>query len=200
MEASCGIVAVVEQSGSRIKLQLHVLGGTASVGDERMQAHYHLLHPAPKRVAVPWRAPASRRAAPCPLERIRHQLSEVVTAAGTHFAEANLGVVGQSERSRGGRCPEFLRHSGRQFDVIVGDLVVPWRRGESAYFRGTLRGRTMHLRGGLFTGYRCFSSPRKSFASSRGPFLMSFHALHCGAVILRLTNPRSALGHADEKP
>jgi hypothetical protein len=53
-EGSHGIVAVVEQPGSRrMKLDnFYVLGGTASTGDERMQAHIPLLlHPAPKQVA-----------------------------------------------------------------------------------------------------------------------------------------------------
>ena len=141
-EGSHGIVAVVEQPGSRrLKLDnFYVLGGTASVGDERMQAHLPLLlHPMPKRVAFLGLGTGITAGGALlhPIERITalEIVPEVVTAARTHFAEANLGIVGAArsevvvDDARG-----FLRQSGRQFDVIVGDLVVPWRRGESALY------------------------------------------------------------------
>src|SRR5260221_174580 len=54
-EGADSIVAVVERPGSR-RLKVsndYVLGGTGSVGDERMQAHLPLLrHPSPRRVAL----------------------------------------------------------------------------------------------------------------------------------------------------
>jgi spermidine synthase len=142
MEGSHGIVAVVEQPGSRrIKLDnFYVLGGTASVGDERMQAHLPLLlHPAPKRVAFLGLGTGITAGGALlhPLERITaiELVPEAVTAARTYFAEANLGVVGQARSEVVvDDARSFLRHSGRQFDVIVGDLVVPWRRGESALY------------------------------------------------------------------
>ncbi len=141
-EGSHGIVSVVESRGSRrMKLDnYYILGGSISPGDERMQTHLPLLlHPAPKRVAFLGFGTGITAGAALlhPVEKITgiEIVPEVVQAAKAYFAGPNLGVCGSPrvelivEDAR-----NVLRASGQQFDVIVGDLVVPWRRGESALF------------------------------------------------------------------
>lgn len=141
-ESSHGILGVIEAGRDRrIALDnFYVLGGTASTGDERMQAHVPLLlHPAPKRVAFLGLGTGITAGAALlhPVERITalELVPEVVSAARKYFQAANLGVMDDSRVeciAEDGR--NFLRGTKRQFDVIVGDLFVPWRRGESAMF------------------------------------------------------------------
>jgi spermidine synthase len=141
-ESSYGIVAVVDAGADRrIKLDnFYVLGGTASTGDERMQAHLPLLlHPAPRRVAFLGLGTGITAGAALfhPVERVTvlEIVPDVVAVARDHFRTANLGVVNDQrvecvvEDAR-----NFLRATERKFDVIVGDLFVPWRRGEAGMF------------------------------------------------------------------
>lgn len=159
-EGSHGIVAVLEQNGARrIKLDnFYVLGGTASTGDERLQGHLPLLlHPAPRGVAFLGLGTGITAGAallhPAVQITVMEIVPEVIEAARDYFADANLGIVTSPkveivvEDAR-----NYLRGSRRQFDVIVGDLVVPWRRGEAALYTlehfATVR-RSL-ARGGLF--------------------------------------------------
>ena len=72
-----------------------------------------------------------------PVERVTvvEIVPEVIDAVREHFAEASLGIVNSprveivAEDAR-----NFLSGSARQLDVIVGDLFVPWRRGEAALY------------------------------------------------------------------
>src|SRR6185436_13767154 len=122
-ESSCGIVAVVDAGGQlRIKLDnFYVLGGTASTGDERMQAHLPLLlHPAPRRVAF-------------------LGLGTVITAGAALLHPVERVTVLEVVEDRRVECVvedarNFLRATERNFDVIVGDMFVPWRRGEAGMF------------------------------------------------------------------
>jgi len=141
-EGSHGIVAVVEKGDSRrIKLNnYYVLGGTASTGDERLQAHLPLLlHPAPKRVAFLGLGTGISAGAALlhPIERVTavELVPEVIAAARNHFAAENLRIVG-SPRTEviADDARNFLSATARQFDVIVGDLVVPWRSGEASLY------------------------------------------------------------------
>jgi spermidine synthase len=141
-ESSYGIVAVVDAGGQqRIKLDnFYVLGGTASTGDERMQAHVPLLlHPAPRNVAFLGLGTGITAGAALlhPVERLTvlEIVPDVVAVARNNFRTANLGVV----EDRRVECVledgrNFLRATERKFDVIVGDLFVPWRRGEAGMF------------------------------------------------------------------
>jgi spermidine synthase len=141
-ESSYGIVAVVEAGRHRrIKLDnFYVLGGTASTGDERMQAHVPLLlHPAPREVAFLGLGTGITAGAALlhPVERVTvlEIVPDVVAFARDHFRAANLGVVDDRRVEcvvEDGR--NFLRVTERKFDVIVGDLFVPWRRGEAGMF------------------------------------------------------------------
>lgn len=141
-EGTHGITAVVERPGSRrLKLNNHYgLGGTASTGDERMQAHVPLLlHPAPQRVAFLGLGTGITAGGamfhPISQITVMELVPEVIAAAREHFREANAGVL---DAARTRVVPDdarnFLRGSGEKFDVIIGDLVVPWRQGEGALF------------------------------------------------------------------
>jgi spermidine synthase len=138
-ESSYGIVAVVHAGGHRrIKLDnFYVLGGTASTGDERMQAHVPLLlHPAPRSVAFLGLGTGITAGAALlhPVERVTalEIVPDLVAVARDYFRSANLGVVDDPRVEcvvEDGR--NFLRGTARKFDVIIGDLFVPWRRGEA---------------------------------------------------------------------
>ena len=141
-EGSHGIVAVLESPEDRWMLlnNFYALGGTASAAEERQQARIPLLlHTAPRRVAflgLGTGITAGGALAPSVEKVVALELvPEVVEAAGEYFAEANLGLL------RDGRVEVinedarvYLKGGGQEFDVIVGDLVVPWRSGESALF------------------------------------------------------------------
>lgn len=154
-EGPFGTVAVVEEGGDlRMMLNNHyVLGGTASTAEERLQAHLPLLlHPAPRTVAFLGLGTGITAGAAL-YHSVRdvvvaELVPEVVDAARSHFSVANLGVVEDARaRVRVGDARTLLRASPGAFDVIVGDLVVPWRRGEAA----------------LYTR-ECFASARRALA------------------------------------
>jgi spermidine synthase len=98
-----------------------------------------LLHPAPKRVAFLGLGTGVTAGAALlhPVERVTalEIVPDVVAVARDYFRAANLGVV----EDRRVECVvedgrNFLRATDHQFDVIVGDLFVPWRRGEAGMF------------------------------------------------------------------
>jgi spermidine synthase len=141
-EGSHGIVAVTQSAQSR-RLKLdnsYVLGGTAAVGDERMQAHLPLLlHPAPRRVAFLGMGTGITAGAALlhPVERIVavEIVPQVVTLSRSHFADANLGLIDAPRAAVVvADARVWLRATAERFDVIVGDLVVPWRHGEAGLF------------------------------------------------------------------
>jgi spermidine synthase len=141
-EGSHGIVSVVESPDDRWMLlnNFYTLGGTAFAVEERQQARIPLLlHPSPRRVAflgLGTGITAGGALLPNVEKLVALELvPEVVKTAGDYFAESNLGllkdrrveVVNEDARV-------YLKASGQTFDVIVGDLVVPWRSGESSLF------------------------------------------------------------------
>lgn len=141
-EGTYGITAVVERPHSRrLKLNNHYgLGGTASTGDERMQAHIPLLlHSIPRRVAFLGLGTGITAGAALfhPVEQITvmELVPEVIAASREFFREANGGIL-EDRRTRvvAADARDYLRGSREKFDVIVGDLVVPWRQGEGSLF------------------------------------------------------------------
>jgi len=141
-EGALGTVAVVENGyDRRISIDnFYTVGGTLSTGDERLQGHLPLLlHAAPRRVAFLGLGTGISAGAALmhPVEgvEIAELLPQVVDAARDDFAEANIGIT---ENPRVHVVVDdartFLRASGPQFDVIVGDLFVPWRRGEASTY------------------------------------------------------------------
>ena len=136
------LVAVVEREGElRLQLDNHyVVGGTASTGEERLQAHIPLLlHPAPRSVAflgVGTGITASGALFHPVTEVVAFELvPEVLDAARGSFRAANLGLLDDARvRAVVGDARSRLAASGSAFDVVVGDLVVPWRRGEASLY------------------------------------------------------------------
>jgi spermidine synthase len=141
-EGAHGIVAVIDRDGSRrLKLNNHyVLGGTSAVGDERMQAHIPLVfHGRPGTAAFLGYGTGITAGGALFHTNIQTSAIELVpqvTAfASEFFRESNLGfgtVANSSVFVADAR--EFLRSGRRKFDVIVGDLVVPWRPGEAGLY------------------------------------------------------------------
>lgn len=141
-EGAFGSVAVVEHDGHRrIKLNnFYVLGGSASAGDERLQGHIPLLlHPHPDRVAYLGLGTGISLSA-VRFHPVRDVLAlelvpEVTAVARDWFADANLGVLADPRvRVRAEDARSFAGATRERFDVVVGDLVVPWRRGESSLY------------------------------------------------------------------
>jgi spermidine synthase len=141
-EGAFGSVAVVAQNGHRrIKLNnFYVLGGTHAAGDERLQGHIPLLlHPAPHRVAFLGLGTAISFSA-IRFHPVREALAlelvpEVVDAARDWFRESNLDVLADPRvRVRAEDARSYVGATRDRFDVVVGDLVVPWRRGESSLY------------------------------------------------------------------
>jgi spermidine synthase len=141
-EGPLGSVAVVEHEGHRrIKLNnFYVLGGTASAGDERLQGHLPLLlHPRPGRVAYLGMGTGISLSAvrfhPVGEVVALELVPEVAVAARDWFREANLDVLSDPRvRVRAEDARSYVAATRERFDVVVGDLVVPWRRGESSLF------------------------------------------------------------------
>lgn len=141
-EGAFGSVAVVAHEGHRrIKLNnFYVLGGTAAAGDERLQGHIPLLlHPRPERVAYLGLGTGISLSA-IRFHPVREALAlelvpEVASAARDWFGEANLHVLADPRvRVRAEDARSYVGATGDRFDVVVGDLVVPWRRGESSLY------------------------------------------------------------------
>jgi len=141
-EGAHGVVAVVrDAAGMRIKVDNHyVLGGTAAAGDLRQLAHLPLLlHPEPRRVAFLGMGTGITAGAAVahPVESIDvvELMPEVVAAARAHFGAASQGLFSDPRvHVVEGDARIFLERHARAFDVVVGDLVVPWRAGESALY------------------------------------------------------------------
>jgi spermidine synthase len=139
-EGSYGSVAVLEDGEHRWMTinNYYVLGGTSSARDEMMQAHLPLfLHPEPRKVAFLGIGTGITAGAASlhPVDSMvaLELVPEVIRAAKVHFADANLRVLEDPRvEIRAEDARNFLKGSGRRFDVIIGDLVVPWRPGESS--------------------------------------------------------------------
>lgn len=141
-EGSHAIVSVLESTDDRWMLlnNFYTLGGTASAAEERQQARIPLLlHPRPRRVAfIGMGTGITAGGALLPnVERVvaLELVPEVVKTAGDYFADSNLGLLKDSRVEVVNEDARvYLKASGQRFDVIVGDLVVPWRSGESSLF------------------------------------------------------------------
>jgi len=118
----------------------YVLGGTAAGEEERWQAHLPLLlHPAPHRVAFVGLGTGITAGAALlhPVDHIvvLEIVPEVAIAARRDFADVNARVMDDPRVSvviDDGR--NYLASSPQAFDVIVGDLLVPWRPAEAPLY------------------------------------------------------------------
>jgi spermidine synthase len=160
-QSAAGLVAVLERDGGRV-LQVdnhYALGGSADAVRQERQGHLPLLlHPAPARVVFLGSATGSSAAAAlahASVERITlvELVPGVAAAASEFFAVENRGVY-QGPRSEVvlDDARNFLRATSARFDVIVGDLFVPWQAGTGALYAAEhFAAAKQHLApGGLF--------------------------------------------------
>ncbi|MGI9591895.1 MAG: spermidine synthase, partial [Myxococcota bacterium] len=142
LEGSAANVAVVDQRGNlRMKLNSsYGLGGSGDRHQEARQAHIPLaLHPDPKRVFLLGLGTGITAGAALqhPLEElwVAELVPEVVTASARHF-EPWTGALFADPRARilieDGR--NVLLGSRQRFDVIVGDLFLPWKAGVGSLY------------------------------------------------------------------
>jgi spermidine synthase len=118
----------------------YVLGGTAASEEERWQAHLPLLlHPSPHRVAFLGLGTGITAGAALlhPVDRIvaLEIVPEVAVAARDDFADVNGRVLDDPRVTTvidDGR--NYLASSPQAFDVVVGDLLVPWRPAEAPLY------------------------------------------------------------------
>ena len=134
-----GNLAVVEHKDFGRGLLLsnqYLLGSTNVRYDQERQAHIPLLlHPEPKDVCFIGLATGITPSAALQhstIERIdiAELSSMVVSAAGEFFEDYNAGVVASSKTRvavEDGRT--FVAAQRQAYDVIVGDLFLPWRPG-----------------------------------------------------------------------
>jgi spermidine synthase len=118
----------------------YVLGGTAVAEEERWQAHLPLLlHPSPRRVAFLGMGTGITAGAalmhPVGSVVALEIVPEVVEAARQDFADWNARLVDDPRVEivvDDGR--NYLAFTPGAFDVIVGDLLVPWRPAEAPLY------------------------------------------------------------------
>ncbi len=142
-EGAYGVVAVVERPGSRrLKLNNHYgLGGSASAGEERMQAHIPMLlcDSLPQHVAFlgfgtgitaggAWFHEPQEVTALELVPSVLELADEFFGDENGHFTQRRNALL-MVEDAR-----NFLRGTPQRFDAIIGDLVVPWRQGEGALY------------------------------------------------------------------
>jgi spermidine synthase len=142
-QSAAGLVAVLERGGGRI-LQIdnhYALGGSADAVRQERQGHLPLLlHPAPARVAFLGSATgssASAALAHASVERLTlvELVPGVAAAAREWFRAENRGVYDHPKSEVVlDDARNFLRATGARFDVIVGDLFVPWQAGTGALY------------------------------------------------------------------
>jgi spermidine synthase len=157
-----GLIAVVEHEsrGRGILMNsMYFLGGTAAEHEERRQAHLPLLlHPQPRDVLFIGLATGLTAVAAldhATVEKVSTvELSElVVRASREHFSDVS-GAIHTSPKVEvvveDGRT--FVAAAPARFDVVVGDLFLPWRAGVGRlysveHFEGV---RTALRTGGVF--------------------------------------------------
>lgn len=140
-EGAGGTTAVVEDARDRWVTvnNAYVLGGTGSLVEERWQGHLPLLlHPDPRRVAFIGLGTGITASAALdhPVDGLLavEIVPEVVDAAREDFRRWNGGLFDDPRvRIAVGDGRVALERSG-PFDVVVGDLFVPWRPGEAPLY------------------------------------------------------------------
>ncbi|WP_200388640.1 spermidine synthase [Thiocapsa imhoffii] len=136
-ESGAGTVAVVRRGDDlRIKVDNHyTLGGTAGRGYEERQAHLPLLlHPAPEEVFFIGLGTGITAGAALhhPVRRVvvAELLPHAIIAARTHFAPWQNGLFDDPRvrvLATDGR--NHLAATRSRFDVMIGDLFIPWEAG-----------------------------------------------------------------------
>ncbi len=136
-----GVLTVFEREGFGRGLSFnnqYLLGGSGSLGDEQRQSHIPLLlHPSPERVCFAGLASGITASGALKHSAVKSitavEISQlVVDAAARHFGEFNDHIDKQTnvtihvEDAR-----TYIASCKNQFDVIIGDLFIPWQPGEA---------------------------------------------------------------------
>lgn len=134
-----GVVAVTdsdELGRGIVMFNQYVLGSTAGLADEQRQAHLPLvLHPAPRHVAFIGLATGITAGAALAHDQVTSvtaiELSQLVSqACKNHFGPFNGGIFTDPRAQvvvEDGRT--YIASCEDRFDVVVGDLFLPWRPG-----------------------------------------------------------------------
>jgi spermidine synthase len=136
-----GTLAVVERADigrAMIFDNLYQIGSTQATSDMEREAHVPLLlHPAPRRVGfiglgTGITAAGALRHEPVQSIRVVELCSLVHRAAASYFSDVNLGICSHPKaRIEVEDARTFFLASKNSFEVIVGDLFIPWRPGEA---------------------------------------------------------------------
>lgn len=141
-EGSAASVAVLAEGNNRslVVNNHYILGGTGMNGFDTIQGLLPiLLHPAPKSVFTLGMGTGVTAGATLQFDIqklvVSELLPEVITAAQAYFSEYSYGLF-SDPRARvveeDGR--NYLLGSNQRFDVIIGDLFVPWSAGAGALY------------------------------------------------------------------
>ncbi len=141
-EGAAGTLLVVDRKGD-LKLKLnnsYTLGGTSEPRWEQYQTHIPMaLHPDPKRAFFLGMGTGITAGAALAHDvkrvRVAEIVPEVVEAARVHFApwcgglftDPRVDIVVEDART-------VLLGSRETYDVVVGDLFLPWRRGTALLY------------------------------------------------------------------
>jgi spermidine synthase len=141
-ESASGTVAVTEQDGVlALKLDGHyTVGASGAIANDRRQAELPmLLHPEPRSVFFLGLGTGITAGAALfhPVERVTvaELVPDIVTAARESFSPMSNGVFTDA-RSRVviGDARTVLAGDPRRYDVIIGDLFVPWQPGAGSLY------------------------------------------------------------------
>lgn len=142
-QGSAATVAVVRKPGGHVALKVdnfYTLGQTSHAVLERRLGHIPmLLHPNPESVAVIGYATGITAGATLAHSSVRQltvaEIVPEVIEADSHFRKHNGGVL-QDPRVKlvVGDGRNHIAHSGQQYDVVIGDLFVPWQAGSGSMY------------------------------------------------------------------
>jgi spermidine synthase len=141
-ESASGTVAVTETDGVRfLTLNRHyIVGGNGSVDSDRRQAELPmLLHPQPRSLFFLGLGTGATAGAALfhPVERVTvaEIIPGVVQAARDSFAPLTNGLFSDARaRIEIGDARTVLLADPQHYDVIVGDLFVPWQAGTGSLY------------------------------------------------------------------
>lgn len=139
---AAGVVTVIERDGERlIRVDGHyALGGTAERVHHERQAHLALLlAPGARSVAHAGSATGISAGAalahPIGSLALVERIPAVARAGSRWFADANRGVYTDPRTTIVlDDARNFLRNTRERFDVVIGDLFVPWHAGAGALY------------------------------------------------------------------
>lgn len=137
-----GLVAVLQKKGHRNILvnNSYTLGGTKSAKMEARQSHLPLvLHPHAKELFYLGMGTGITAGASLkhPVERvvITELVGNSIKASELFFGKWNVGIF-HDPRSKiiHGDGRQILKHSREQYDLVIADLFLPWKKGTGSLY------------------------------------------------------------------